>query len=176
MNRLIRVSIISRALISIILFCAFFSGCKREGLAPGLYPPSFELERLSDSKKVTLEEYKGKTILLNFWATWCPPCIAEMPSLERLYQANKDKDFVVIGIATQDSKNDVQDFINSSNISFPILLDSMGELTRKLEIGGFPETFLFDKEGRFKLINDPKNGELVFRVIGERDWGQAKIR
>lgn len=176
MNHLIRVGFLSGALISIIAVCILLSGCKREGLAPGMYPPSFELERLSDGKKVTLEEYKGKIILLNFWATWCPPCIAEMPSLEKLYQANKDNDFVVIGVATQDSKNDVQEFIDTSKISFPILLDPTGELTRKLEIGGFPETFLFDKEGRFKLINDPKNGELVFRVIGERDWAQAKIK
>lgn len=164
-----------KAFLFVALTCALFAGCKREGLAPGLYPPHFEFERLSDGKKVSLKDYEGNLVLLNFWATWCPPCIAEMPSLERLYQENKDKGLVVIGVATQDSKNDVKDFIDSSNITFPILLDPTGELTRKLEIGGFPETFLFDKQGRFKLITDPKTGELVFRVIGERDWSKARI-
>jgi len=150
-------------------------GCKREGLTPGLFPPSFEVERLDTGETVTLEAFKGKTILLNFWATWCPPCIAEMPSLEKLYQANKDKDFLVIGIASQDSKKDVQEFITASNITFPILLDPKGVGTQKLELGGFPETFLLDKEGKFKLISDPKGGELVFRVIGERAWESGEF-
>lgn len=146
--------------------------CEREGRSPGLLPPKVELEYLSGAKG-SLHDFKGKVVLVNFWATWCPPCIAEMPSLQALQDSLGSDRFVVVGIATQDEKKDVEDFLKSSKITFPILLDFYGELSRKLEVSGYPETFLLDKAGRFLMFPDPKNGALVLKVAGERDWLKA---
>ena len=146
--------------------------CEREGRSPGLLPPKVELEYLSGAK-VSLRDFKGKIVLVNFWATWCPPCIAEMPSLQALQDSLGSENFFVVGIATQDEKKDVEEFLKSSKISFPILLDFYGELSRKFEVAGYPETFLLDRDGRFLMFPDPKNGALVLKVAGERDWLKA---
>ena len=158
-----------------LIFLLALLACEREGRSPGLLPPRVELEYLSGAKG-SLSDFKGKVVLVNFWATWCPPCIAEMPSLQALQDKLGSENFVVVGIATQDEKKDVEDFLKSSKITFPILLDFYGELSRKFEVAGYPETFLLDKEGRFMMFADPKNGALVLKVAGERDWLKADLK
>lgn len=158
--------------LSLISLCA----CQnREGKGPGFLPPRVELQYLN-GEKGSLRDFKGKVVLVNFWATWCPPCIAEMPSLQALQDSLGSENFVVVGIATQDDKKDVEEFVKNSKITFPILLDFYGELSRKLEVVGYPETFLLDREGKFLMFPDPKNGSLVLKVAGERDWQKADLK
>lgn len=98
-----------------------------------------------------LRDWDGQVIMINFWATWCPPCVREIPAFNRLYQTYKDKGFTIIGIAI-DNKQDVIDFINPLAVEYPILLgDQQGiKLTQEYgnDLGVLPYTVLIDRQGR----------------------------
>lgn len=102
----------------------------------------------------TLSEYKGKTIFLNFWATWCPPCRAEMPHMEELYnEYNKNQDDVVIlGVASpnlgrEGDEEHIKEFLNDEGHTFPVVFDENGSMVYQYGINAFPTTFIIDKEG-----------------------------
>lgn len=118
--------------------------------------PSFTLSTL-DGKTVSLEDYKGKKILLNFWATWCPPCKAEMPDMQEMYEENKEKDFVVLGVnvtVTEKNADDVSTFVEDYQLSFPILMDVKGKVAHQFEILSYPTSYFIDSDGviRGKVI------------------------
>ncbi|SHH61694.1 Peroxiredoxin [Caloranaerobacter azorensis DSM 13643] len=117
----------------------------------GSLAPEFVLETL-EGKKVSLEDYKGKIVLINFWATWCPYCVREMPYLNKLYLENKDNDFVVLGIDVMESKSEVESFAKKGGYEFPILLDKEGEVARNYLVSGLPMSVMLDKEGRIRAI------------------------
>lgn len=102
----------------------------------------------------TLSEYEGKIVFLNFWATWCPPCKAEMPYIEDIYKEyglNKE-DVVVLGVASpnlgkEGSEEDIKEFLKEKGYTFPVVMDYNGELVYKYGISAFPSTFIIDKEG-----------------------------
>ncbi|GIM33273.1 cytochrome c biogenesis protein/redoxin [Paraclostridium bifermentans] len=105
-------------------------------------------------KEHKLSEYRGKTVFLNFWATWCPPCRGEMPHIEDLYKEyNKNKDEVVIlGVASpnlgnEGTEEDIKDFLNQNKYNFPIVMDKDGVLAYQYGISAFPTTFIIDKDG-----------------------------
>ncbi|MFN3479675.1 MAG: TlpA family protein disulfide reductase [Thermodesulfovibrionales bacterium] len=131
----------------------------------GKVAPVFELKDL-EGKKVSLTDFKGKVILLNFWATWCAPCKAEMPSLENLYRSLKDKGLVVIGVSVDNSEKTVHSFIEEKGITFPILLDKGKEVSfDDYGVIGLPVTFLIDKKGI-----------IVDKVFGERQWDSEEVK
>lgn len=108
-------------------------------------------------KEHKLSDYKGKTIFLNFWATWCPPCREEMPYIEQLYnEYNKNNDDVIIlGLASPNlgnevSQSDIEKFLEDENYTFPVMFDEDGSLTYQYGINSFPSTFIIDKEGYIK--------------------------
>lgn len=105
-------------------------------------------------KEHKLSEYRGKTVFLNFWATWCPPCRGEMPHIEDLYKEyNKNKDEVVIlGVASpnlgnEGTEEDIKDFLNQNKYNFPVVMDKDGVLAYQYGISAFPTTFIIDKDG-----------------------------
>lgn len=105
-------------------------------------------------KEHKLSEYRGKTVFLNFWATWCPPCRGEMPHIEDLYKEyNKNKDEVVIlGVASpnlgnEGSEEDIKEFLNQNKYNFPVVMDKDGSLAYQYGISAFPTTFIIDKDG-----------------------------
>lgn len=104
--------------------------------------------------KHKLEDYKGKTVFLNFWATWCPPCREEMPYIEELYKEyNKNNDDVaILGVASpnignEGTKSDIEDFLKDQNYTFPVVFDDGGNLIYQYGINSFPSTFIIDKDG-----------------------------
>ena len=100
-------------------------------------------------KKVTLADLKGKVILLNFWATWCPPCREEMPTLETLYQTYKDhKNFVFLSVDSSEPKATVADFLAKNPYHFPVLLDLNGAVSAEYGISAIPTTYLIDPQGK----------------------------
>lgn len=108
-------------------------------------------------KEHKLSDYKGKTIFLNFWATWCPPCREEMPYIEQLYnEYNKNNDDVIIlGLASPNlgnevSQSDIEKFLEDENYTFPVMFDKDGSLTYQYGINSFPSTFIIDKGGYIK--------------------------
>ncbi len=167
---------ISRALTTfyfgaLLLFCScdFFD---REGLNPGSHAPVVQIELYNQSvykNFKTLKDFRGKVLLLNFWASWCAPCLKEMKDLEALYTAIGSEDFVILAIALDDTKQAVQNFIKNNEVSFPVGLESQGIAKNKYQVTGFPETFILDKAGKIVLVKDPLAG-LVSRIKGERSW------
>ncbi len=97
-----------------------------------------------------LEDYRGRVILLNFWATWCPPCVEEIPSMGRLQAGFDEQDFVILGVDIGEDAATVEAFLNQVPAAFPVLLDPAGTLVAPWKIRAFPTSFLLDREGRIR--------------------------
>jgi peroxiredoxin len=98
-------------------------------------------------KTWTLKEQRGKVVLLNFWATWCPPCRKEMPDLETLYQQFKDQGLVILAISDEDAGK-VRPFVAQRKVTYPILLDPGRKVNELFQIEGIPKTFVYDRNGK----------------------------
>ncbi|MDG4847166.1 redoxin domain-containing protein [Peribacillus frigoritolerans] len=125
------------------------------GLKIGAKAPNFSLKTL-DGKQVELSDYEGKKVMLNFWATWCPPCKKEMPDMEKYTQQAGD-DVVVLAVNI-DPENDVQAFVEDNGITFTIPLDSQSAknpVNERYKILSIPTTYFIDKKGiiRNKVIS-----------------------
>lgn len=121
--------------------------------------PDFVSENLRGGNS-GLADYKGKVVLLNFWATWCMPCRAEMPGMETLWQRYKEQGFVVVGISNDEgSKKRVDTFTKLLDLSFPVLLDPEGEVNDLYKVSNMPTSFLIDR-----------NGKIISRIVGSDDW------
>ena len=107
----------------------------------------FSAQALS-GPKVSLSQLRGKVVILNFWATWCPPCRAEMPDLDALWKKDKDKAFTIMGISVGEDERTVKDFIAKSGYGYPIFLDPSGELGSSFGARSIPTTYIFNKEGK----------------------------
>jgi peroxiredoxin len=122
----------------------------------GKIAADFTLDDLS-GKEIQLSDYRGKTIFLNFWASWCPPCREEMPSIQKLHERLDGKDFMILAVALD--KGDVKPFVQQGNYSFTVLVDPRGMVAEKYQIVGIPTTFIIDEKGMIKQ-----------RFVGSRDW------
>ncbi|GLB60794.1 peroxiredoxin family protein [Cytobacillus sp. NCCP-133] len=114
------------------------------GLGIGLKAPDFELKNL-EGETVKLSDYKGKKIMLNFWATWCPPCKAEMPDIQKFYTEKGNK--IVILAVNIDPQYDVEGFAKEMRVNFPILLDEDEKAVKAYQILTIPTTFFIDEQG-----------------------------
>ena len=118
-----------------------------------------------DGKKVRLSDYRGKVVLVNIWATWCRPCVDEMPSLGRLYRKFKDKDFEVLAISIDaEGAKMVAPFVKEYKLTFPALIDPEGSIKESYGVTGVPESFIIDQQGI-----------LVKKVIGAADWSAPEV-
>jgi peroxiredoxin len=100
-----------------------------------------------DGKPWTLKDQRGKVVLLNFWATWCPPCRKEMPDLEELYQQFKGQGLLILSISDEDVIK-VRPFIAQQKVTYPILLDPGRKVNELFQIQGIPKTFVYDRNGK----------------------------
>lgn len=107
---------------------------------------NFTLKSL-DGKDVNLRDYDGQVILVNFWATWCPPCTAELPDINAFYEAHKDEGFVVLAVNAQEDPQTVKTFIDQRGFTFPVLLDLNANLMQRYSVRGLPTTFILDRDG-----------------------------
>jgi len=140
-------------------------GYQLTALAAPLPAPDFTLEDM-DAKKFSLKDYRGKVVLLNFWATWCPPCRREMPSMERLHQKFKGRDFVVLALNQMEDGDQVFTFTGDLGVelSFPIVFDKDSSVSRAYGVMGLPTTYLIDKKGNVR-----------FRAIGGREFDHPEV-
>jgi peroxiredoxin len=115
------------------------------------YPaPSLELTDMQD-QTVSLADYRGQWVLVNNWATWCPPCRAEMPELNAYYEAHKDEGFVLIGISSGDTKTQIEDFIRENGLSIPMWQDPTSASLRAFRMDYLPSSFVIDPSGTVRL-------------------------
>ena len=103
---------------------------------------------LYDGKKVTLEDFRGKAVFLNFWASWCTPCRAEARDLEAAWQKVKDKNMIFLGVALQDLDDNAKTFLQEFNVSYPNGRDESGKIAVDYGTWGIPESFFIDPQGR----------------------------
>lgn len=109
--------------------------------------PAFVVSQ-RDGVMASLDNVKGQLVLLNFWATWCPPCRAEMPSIEALYKKTRDIPFTVMAVSVAENPATVEDFLANNPYTFPIYLDERGHASSSFVTRGIPTTFILDKQGR----------------------------
>jgi cytochrome c biogenesis protein CcmG/thiol:disulfide interchange protein DsbE len=130
-------------------------------VAEGKKPPApvFSLEELRGGKTVSLADYRGKVVVLNFWASWCAPCKDEAPELESAWQRWRDKDVVVVGIDVQDFGTDAQRFVDRYDLSYPILRDKHNWTWGRYGLTGLPETWFVDSQGR--LVGEHVEGPVT---------------
>jgi cytochrome c biogenesis protein CcmG/thiol:disulfide interchange protein DsbE len=126
--------------------------------------PNFCLQDLS-GRKVELQDFKGKVIFLNFWATWCGPCKEEMPSMEWLWQQFKEKDFVFLSVSVDyEGIKHVKEFIERHRYTFHVLVDPKCQALDLYEVKGIPTTFIIDKRGRMRG-----------KTVSARDWKNPHV-
>lgn len=126
--------------------------------------PNFTLEDIY-GKKVELYSLRGRVVLLAFWATWCSPCKKEMPSMESLYQQFKSKGFVLLAISVDyEKKEKVKEFVEKNGYNFPVLLDSKLHAYHLYDVKGIPTAILIDKQGR-----------IIGKAVGPRDWNTPEV-
>ena len=129
----------------------------------GYLAPRFTLRNLKGNLE-GIDDHLGKVIIINFWATWCTPCVKEMPSFENLYRRFRSKGLTILAVSLdKNSPSKVQEFVDKHKLSFPVLLDTDGGAEKLYPSFTIPFTYVVDKKGR-----------VVARVDGGKDWGSAK--
>src|SRR5712692_10153257 len=119
----------------------------------GFTAPDFTLNTAGGGP-VTLSAYRGKVVIVNLWASWCGPCRAEMPAIQQVYVANRDRGLAVLAVNStfQDSVSDVQAFAQNLGLTFPILLDLDGAVSRRYLLRALPSTFFIDRKGMIRTV------------------------
>lgn len=136
-------------------------------VADGKRPPApdFTLEPLDGDGEIALRDYRGKAVVLNFWASWCAPCKQEAPLLQSAWERYRDEGLVVLGIDAQDLKPDARRFVERYGLTYPIAHDRNGATLGRFGNSGFPETWFVDREGR--LVGDHIVGEFTEEQLEE---------
>ncbi len=152
------------------LFVLSFTSRTEERMESMLQPPPFPTQTTMDydwrvqgldGRELDLVETKGKVIFLNFWATWCPPCVAEMPGIQRLYNEIKGQEIVFLCVA-EDSREKVIEFVKEKGFTFPIYT-LVGEKPRVFRTRGIPTTFITSRDG-----------QIVFKHVGSAQWDHRR--
>ncbi len=121
--------------------------------------PEFSLQTL-DGRTVSLGDFRGKVVMVHFWATWCPPCVEEMPTLERLYRSLRTGDFEILAVSVDEGgAGAVAAFMQQNRLSLPVLLDPGRSIAGRYGTFKFPETYIIDRQGM-----------VAYKAIGPRDW------
>ena len=119
----------------------------------GMQAPEFSLKGLRDGKEVTLASLKGKVVVLDFWATWCAPCVAGLPTVDKVTSEFKDKGVVFYAVDLQESTEKVQTFIDKKGWKFPVLMDPKGDIARAYRVSGIPHSVIIGSDGKIRNVH-----------------------
>jgi peroxiredoxin len=159
----------SRILVILLLVVlSAFSSAQQAGkgltkLPEIIQAPDFLLTDL-DGNQHRLSDYRGKVVIINFWATWCPPCRAEMPSMQRAWEQLEKEGILMLGINVGEDEEIIFQFTANYPVEFPLLMDLDSKVINQWPVNGLPTTF----------VVDPK-GEIVYRAIGGREWDDLQL-
>lgn len=162
-----KTTVVKVSVIALILgTAAFFAYRERQArpLAIGDRAPDFSVPAVP-SGSLDLKPYRGQVVVLNLWATWCPPCVEETPSLEQFAEKMRDHGVVVVGISVDENRAALEDFIRKYHLSYPIGRDPDRSLSARYGTFLFPETYILDRRGM-----------LAEKVIGAIDWDDSRIQ
>lgn len=134
--------------------------------------PDVELPKLDGGGEASLADYRGKVVVLNFWASWCEPCKAESPLLQRWHERLSKQGGLVLGVDVQDLSGDARAFVDEFGLTYPMLRDGPGDLRDDFGILGLPETFVVDRQGRIAaaqrgVVDDEFMRERVMPLLEE---------
>lgn len=153
---LLAVAPLAYLLLSLTGVAGAVPGVERTKPAPDFTAPGL------NGAQVRLSELRGRPVVLNFWASWCPPCRAEMPEFERVWQTYRDQGVVFVGVATSDQTDKAQAFLRESKVSYPNVLDAGNDVALMFSANSLPTTVFIDREGR-----------IVGRRVGAMSAGQV---
>jgi cytochrome c biogenesis protein CcmG/thiol:disulfide interchange protein DsbE len=152
------------AFLCLALGVAFIFQQRQSTSRAGFPAPDFVLSGL-DGRRYQLSALRGQVIFLNVWATWCPPCREEMPSMQRLYRRLQGHDFTMLAVSVDEGGADVvRRFIDRVGVTFPVLLDPHGTVATRYGVTGFPETFVIDRQG-----------QVIHHTIGPEEWDSEPV-
>lgn len=157
------IPIILGIFLSIFMTGQLFAGGHKEGIEVGNKAPDFEIETLS-GEKVNLSDYKGKPVMLNFWATWCPPCRVEIPDMQKFHEKHEVEVLAVNLLDTEMKKGHVQQFVDEFGMTFTVGLDGDGAVSNKYRINPIPTTYMIDSEG---IIRHKSLGAMPYDTMVE---------
>jgi len=123
----------------------------------------FKLKDIDD-KLYRLADFRGKVVIVNFWATWCPPCRFELPSMERLWQIIRKEDVIMLAINVGEDVDTIFTFTSDYPVTFPLLMDRDSSVTQKYPVLGIPTSFIIDPRGR-----------MIYRAVGTREWDDPQL-
>jgi thiol-disulfide isomerase/thioredoxin len=132
-------------------------------LAHPMNPRDFTLQFL-DGGSAVLSSYKDKVVILNFWATWCPPCRAEMPSMETFYRRYKEQGLEILAVDLREDANTVRQFVRNNGYNFPVLLDINGKAGSSYGVEAIPTTYIINREGK-----------IIGRIVGSISWDTPQV-
>ncbi|NDC39499.1 MAG: TlpA family protein disulfide reductase, partial [Proteobacteria bacterium] len=136
--------------------------------------PDFTLRDTAGNVR-SLSDFRGKVVLLNFWASWCGPCVSELPSLQRLAGRYAERGLVVLGVGVDDQSQSLEQFQKAYGLSYPTLVDPDGAVKRTYKLTGVPESFFIDRDGKFLLTIDPDTNDPTVRIVGPREWDTPRM-
>lgn len=156
----------------LVVATAWVARDRHQGVGPGATAPAFEAVTL-DGEAARIDDFRGQVVLLNVWATWCPPCVYEMPSMQRLYEIFEGEDFEIIAVSIDAAPGardrfgrpggDVAAFAVEYELTFPIWLDPEGTIQRIYRTTGVPESFVIGRDG------------VIYRkVAGATEWDEER--
>ncbi|MGB5831856.1 MAG: TlpA disulfide reductase family protein [Thiohalocapsa sp.] len=154
--------------LSVAIFLAFALAAAAEGPLLTAMPdqpeaPGFDLSG-PDGTRSSLEAMRGKPVIVNFWATWCPPCRAEMPSMQRAWEQIEDEGILMVAVNVGEDAQTIEEFTEQLPVDFPLPMDLDSRVTQSWPMNGLPTTFVVDPDGR-----------LAYRAQGEREWDDATL-
>ena len=154
----------NRVLMILVAGLFLAAGAKAAGFEAraSLPAPALEAQDLKGAPK-TLADYRGKVVLLNFWASWCPPCLREMPSMERLREKMAGRPLEIVAVDSAETPEEVSAYLSRMQLGFPVLLDPDGSNTRRWKIFALPTSFLLDAEGRVRYV-----------LTGPTEWDEGE--
>ena len=135
-----------------------FAGTQLYKIKQPFMAPDFDLPDV-DGKRYRLRDLKGKVLVVNFWTTWCPPCLQEMPAMNRAWKKFDKSKVIILAINVGENEDAIFDFTGKYPVDFPLVMDVTGKIIKKWKVIALPTTFVVNSKG-----------EVVYRVVGGRDW------